>query len=59
MILLSLIAVGSILCAVAVNGILVPQKLLSEGFTGLALVSHYILLALPLGCLYFLLNVRL
>jgi uncharacterized membrane-anchored protein YitT (DUF2179 family) len=54
---LSLIAVGSVLCAVAVNGILVPRQFLSGGFTGLALIIHYLSPALPLGGIYFVLNI--
>lgn len=54
---LGLIAVGSTLCAMGVNGILVPRQFLSGGFTGLALVIHYIAPALPLGAIYFVLNI--
>lgn len=54
---LSLIAPGSVLCAVAVNGILVPLHFLSGGFTGVALVIHYLVPFLSVGTLYFLLNV--
>jgi len=56
---LLLISVGSVLCAVAVNGILVPLHFLSGGFTGVALIIHYLVPVLPLGALYFLLNVPL
>lgn len=56
---LGLIAFGSALCAVAINGILIPQKFLSAGFTGLALVIHYMIPALSVASLYFLLNVPL
>ena len=54
---LLLISIGSVLCAVAVNGILVPLQFLSAGFTGVALIIHYLMPVLPLGMLYFLLNV--
>jgi uncharacterized membrane-anchored protein YitT (DUF2179 family) len=54
---LCLIALGSALCALAVNGILVPRQFLSGGFTGLALIIHYLSPALPLGALYFVLNI--
>jgi len=40
-----------------VNGILVPLQFLSGGFTGVALIIHYLVPFLPLGTLYFLLNV--
>jgi uncharacterized membrane-anchored protein YitT (DUF2179 family) len=53
---LGLIALGSALCAVAINGILVPRQFLSGGFTGLALIIHYLYPALPLGGIYFVLN---
>ncbi|HNR52326.1 MAG TPA: YitT family protein, partial [Deltaproteobacteria bacterium] len=36
-----LLVVGSIICAVAVNGILIPQNFLSSGFTGASLIIHY------------------
>jgi uncharacterized membrane-anchored protein YitT (DUF2179 family) len=54
---LGLIALGSVLCAIAINGILVPRQFLSGGFTGLALIIHYISPALPLGGIYFALNI--
>ena len=56
---LGLICLGSGLCAVAINGVLVPREFLSGGFTGAALVIHYMLPTLPLGVLYFLLNIPL
>jgi uncharacterized membrane-anchored protein YitT (DUF2179 family) len=54
---LALIALGSGLCAVGINGVLVPRQFLSGGFTGLALTIHYAYPALPLGFIYFILNV--
>ena len=54
---LGLIAVGSALCAIAINGILVPRQFLSGGFTGLALIIHYLSPSLPLGGIYFVLNI--
>ncbi len=56
---LGLITLGSILCAVAVNGILIPRRFVSGGVTGLALVIHYLLPSLPVSGLYFLLNIPL
>ncbi|MCJ7595510.1 MAG: YitT family protein [Desulfobacterales bacterium] len=53
---LGLIGLGSALCAVAINGILIPRQFLSGGFTGLALILHYLSPSLPLGGIYFLLN---
>jgi uncharacterized membrane-anchored protein YitT (DUF2179 family) len=54
-----LILVGSALCAAAVNGILIPQGFLSAGFTGVTLLIHLVSDALPLGLVYFLLNIPL
>ncbi len=54
---LALIAAGSALCAVALNGILIPREFLSGGFTGLALIIHYLFPAFPLGAIYFVLNI--
>lgn len=54
---LCLIALGSALCAMAINGILIPRQFLSGGFTGLALIIHYLSPALPLGGIYFFLNI--
>jgi uncharacterized membrane-anchored protein YitT (DUF2179 family) len=48
---LTLIALGSALCAVALNGILIPRQFLSGGFTGLALIIHYLFPAFPLGAI--------
>jgi len=53
---LGLIGLGSLLCAVAINGILIPRQFLSGGFTGLALILHYLFPSLPLGGIYFILN---
>jgi uncharacterized membrane-anchored protein YitT (DUF2179 family) len=54
---LALIALGSALCALALNGILIPRQFLSGGFTGLSLIIHYLVPAFPLGAIYFLLNI--
>ena len=54
---LSLIALGSALCSVAINGIIVPQRFYGAGFTGVALVIHYVVPYLPVAVLYFILNV--
>ena len=56
---LGLISAGSVLCAVAINGILIPHKFVSGGFTGLALVIYYLLPAVPVAWVYFFLNVPL
>ena len=56
---LGLITLGSVLCAVAVSGILIPHRFVSGGVTGLALVIHYLLPSAPVSVLYFLLNIPL
>ncbi len=54
---LLLITMGSVLCAVAVNGILIPRHFYGAGFTGLALLIHYLNPSLTLAVIYFLLNI--
>ena len=54
---LLLISLGSALCVLGINGILLPRQLLSGGFTGLALIIHYLSPALSVGLIYFALNV--
>ena len=56
---LLLIFIGSLLCAVAVKGILVPKQFLAGGVTGLAVLGHYVFASLPIGFIYFLLNIPL
>jgi uncharacterized membrane-anchored protein YitT (DUF2179 family) len=56
---LVLIAMGSCICALAVNGILIPRGFVSGGVTGLSLVLHYIMPYLPVSTLYLLFNVPL
>jgi uncharacterized membrane-anchored protein YitT (DUF2179 family) len=56
---LFLISAGSMLCAVAINGILVPSRFLSGGIGGLAMFIYYLVPVLPVGALYFLLNIPL
>jgi uncharacterized membrane-anchored protein YitT (DUF2179 family) len=54
---LLLLTLGSILCAIAINGILIPNGFLSSGLAGLVLIVHYMVPSLPVSALYFLLNV--
>ncbi|UCF94163.1 MAG: YitT family protein [Desulfobacterales bacterium] len=54
---LFLISLGSVICAVAVNGILIPQGFLSGGFVGISLIIHYLFPFLSVAVLYFILNV--
>jgi uncharacterized membrane-anchored protein YitT (DUF2179 family) len=56
---LVLLATGSCVCAVAVNGILIPRGFVSGGVTGLALIVHYVLPVFPVGALYLVFNVPL
>lgn len=56
---LLLIFSGSLLCAAAIKGILIPKQFLAGGVTGLALLFHYALPGLPVGLIYFLLNIPL
>jgi uncharacterized membrane-anchored protein YitT (DUF2179 family) len=53
------IAAGCILCAIAINGILIPQNFATSGITGLALVIHRKIPSVNLGIIYFLINVPL
>ena len=54
---LMLIALGSVLCTSAINGILIPNRFLSGGFSGVSLLIHYLVPSLPIGVLYFILNI--
>ena len=54
---LVLIAVGSMLCATGIKGILIPQQFLSGGVTGLAIIIHYLVPSLPIAMLYLILNI--
>ncbi len=56
---LILITTGSCICALAVNGILIPRKFVSSGVTGIALIFHYIMPYLPVSALYLLFNIPL
>jgi uncharacterized membrane-anchored protein YitT (DUF2179 family) len=54
---LLLLILGSILCSIAINGVLIPDGFLSSGLAGLVLILHYQFPLLPVPVLYFLLNV--
>ena len=56
---LLLIATGSLISAIAINGVIVPGKFLSGGIAGLSLVIHYLLPAVPVGASVFVLNIPL
>jgi len=54
-----LISIGSILCATAINGILIRQNFVTGGVTGISLVVHKFMPWLHLGWIYLILNVPL
>ena len=54
---LFLITLGSALCSVAINGILIPHKFFSAGFTGVALIIHYMFPCFSVAVIYLILNV--
>jgi len=56
---LLLIIVGSSLCALAINGILIPHHFISGGVTGIVLIVNALVKEIPFGPLYFLFNVPL
>ncbi|MEE4264756.1 MAG: YitT family protein [Desulfobacteraceae bacterium] len=56
---LLLITVGCFLCAAAIKGILIPKEFLAGGVTGLSLLIYYLLPMLPVGAIYFILNIPL
>jgi uncharacterized membrane-anchored protein YitT (DUF2179 family) len=56
---MGLLSLGSLLCALAINGILVPLRFVSGGFTGLALIIHYLSPFFSVALVYFLANVPL
>jgi uncharacterized membrane-anchored protein YitT (DUF2179 family) len=56
---LLLIFTGSVICALAIKGILIPKQFLAGGVTGLAIFGHYLFPSLPIGFIYFFLNIPL
>jgi uncharacterized membrane-anchored protein YitT (DUF2179 family) len=54
---LFLITTGSVLSAVAINGILIPSQFMAGGVSGLSLFIHYLTPAMSVGVTNFLLNV--
>ncbi|MGD9874076.1 MAG: YitT family protein [Kiritimatiellia bacterium] len=52
-----LITAGSLLSAVAINGLLVPHKFVSGGMMGFALLVQYAVPAIPAGIWYILMNI--
>jgi len=56
---LSLISVGSVLCALVIKGVLIPKHFLAGGVTGVSLLLHYVFSSIPVGVIYFILNIPL
>ncbi len=56
---IGLLILGSLLCALAINGIIIPHRFVSGGVTGLALVIHYLLPFFSVALVYLLANVPL
>lgn len=56
---LFLITAGSVISAIAINSVLIPKQFLAGGFTGLAMLIHYGLPSIPIGAVYFCLNIPL
>jgi uncharacterized membrane-anchored protein YitT (DUF2179 family) len=56
---LSLIALGSLIFIIGLNGILVPNGFLSGGVVGLSILIHYFFPLVGVGVVYFLLNIPL
>jgi uncharacterized membrane-anchored protein YitT (DUF2179 family) len=56
---LFLITFGSVLCACAINGILIPNRFLAGGVSGLSLFIFYLVPSVPVGVSNFLLNIPL
>ena len=54
---LFLITLGSILCGIAVNGILIPHRFFSAGFAGVTLIIHYLTPTVSPGLIYLLINI--
>lgn len=52
-----LLTAGSIISALAVKSILVPQEFLARGVTGISLIIFYKTQAIPLSVLYLLINI--
>ena len=54
---LFLIALGSVVTAIAVNGILIPHSFASGGITGIALIIHSLFPSFRVEWIYFLMNI--
>jgi uncharacterized membrane-anchored protein YitT (DUF2179 family) len=56
---LGLIALGSLIFVIGLNGILVPHGFLSGGVVGLSILLHYLFPVANVGVVYFVLNIPL
>ncbi|MFH2220188.1 MAG: YitT family protein [Pseudomonadota bacterium] len=56
---LFLISAGNLIFVLGMNGILIPNKLLGAGISGIAIIIHYLLPSSDVGGTYFLLNIPL
>jgi len=54
-----LLVTGSLICAAAIKGILIPQNFVTGGVTGLALIIHKIAPSLNVGLIYCMVNIPL
>ena len=54
-----LISLGSIVFVIGMNSILIPNRLLGAGVSGVAIMVHYLFPSLDVGLAYFLLNIPL
>lgn len=56
---LFLISLGSVVFAAGMNSVLIPNRLLGAGVSGVAIILHYLVPSLDVGLAYFLLNIPL
>ncbi len=56
---LALISLGIIVFVIGMNSILIPNKLLGAGVSGLSIIIHYLLPSADVGLTYFILNIPL
>jgi len=56
---LLLMTIGGVICALAVNGVIIPHDFAAGAITGLAVISNELFPPLDIGLIYFLINVPL
>ena len=54
---LFLLTLGNIICAVAINSIIIPHRFMSGGVAGVSIIIHYLVPSLPVGLLYLFINI--